>query len=171
MAGLVKGGKMDAPAENSKIMRNSPLVIANAEQLDELIGLFHDEYFELDDIEYVPEQKVVRIPYRRIFHDGPRRLLLNWFILKRFEVDVVRSLITVRNVEDYTFKDSARIGTYSFNIVSYHNNYLQFDCEADLKLKMKVSGIEIESNDIEVRGKAKLTEGLIWTADSGKVYD
>jgi hypothetical protein len=92
-------------------------------------------------------------------------------LFKTFEVDVVRSLITVRNVEDYTFKDSAKIGTYSFNIVTYRNNNLQFDCCENLQLNIKVSGISIESNDIEVKGKAKLTVGLFWSSNTGKVYD
>lgn len=162
---------MNSPIKNDNILRNSPLVITNTEQLDELIGLIHDEYFELDGISYQRNLKVVQIPYRRIFHEGQRRLIKKRLLYKAFEVDVVRSLITVRNVEDYTFKDRARIGTYSFNIVSYHNNYLQFECTPDLELNMKVSGIEIESSDIEVKGKSKLTEGLFWSSETGAVYD
>ena len=162
---------MNAPNNNSDIMREIPLVITKAGQLDKLIGLIHDEYFELDDISYQNNDKVLQIPYRRIFHDGPRRLIRNLLLWKTFEVDVIRSVITVKNVDDYIFKDSAKIGRYSFNAVSYEKDYLQFDCEPDLKLRMKVSGIEIESRDVEVKGKSKYTEGLFWSCETGRVYD
>ena len=61
---------MNAPIKNDNIMKNSPLIITKAEQLDELMSLIHDEYFELDDISYQGNLKVVQIPYRRIFHNG-----------------------------------------------------------------------------------------------------
>ena len=162
---------MNTPIKNDNILRSSPLIITNAAQLDELVGLIHDEYFELDDISYQKNLQVIQIPYRRIFHGGPRRLIKKRLLFKTFEVDVVRSLITVRNVKDYTFKDRAKIGTYSFNIVTYLNNNLQFDCCENLQLNIKVSGISIESNDIEVKGKSKLTVGLFWSSETGKVYD
>lgn len=98
-------------------------------------------------------------------------MIRNLFILKTYEVDVIRSILTIRNVEDYTFTDTVKIGTCSFNTVSYSNNSLRFVCDPGLELTMAVSTIAIESRDIEVRGKSQVTHGLFWSSDTGKVYD
>ena len=161
----------DMEMSGQNIMRKRPLRITLPDQLEELSSLIHDEHFDLNDVTFRNDQKVVEIPYRRIFHDGPCRTIRNWFIFKTIEVDVIRALLTIRNVEEYTFKDSARIGTFSFNTVSYDARVLVFECCEPLELRMVVSRLDIESRDIGVRGKTKITHGLFWSADSGKVYE
>lgn len=156
---------------DNNFMRKESLVIKRVDQFNELLGLIHDEYFELNDIEHIPEQKVVHIPYCRIFHSGPKRLIRNFFVFKTYEVDVIRSILKVYNAENYTFRDSAKIGTYSFNTVFFKDNNLHFECEPDLKLDITVSGLEVESSDIEIRGKSRITQGLFWDSNTSKVYD
>ena len=153
------------------IIQESPLRVTSASQLEELNSLIHDEYFDLDDVRFHKDQKIVEIPYRRIFHDGPSRLIRSWFIFKTVEVDVIRALLTIRNVEEYTFKDSAGIGTFSFNTISHDGTTLLFECCEPLELRIVVSQIDIESRDIETRSKARITHGLFWSSSSSKIYD
>lgn len=153
------------------IIQKNPLRITEARQLEDLNGLIHDEFFELDDVRFQKDRKIVEIPYRRIFYDGPRRLVRNWFIFKTVEVDVIRALLTVRNVQEYTYKDSARIGTFSFNTVTYDGTVLLFECCEPLQLRMFVSKLDVESQDTGVRGKARITQGFLWDSYSGKVYE
>jgi len=156
---------------NQHVIRESPLKITDKHQLEELNGLIHDEFFDLDNVSFHKDQRIVEIPYRRIFYDGPSRLIRNWFIFQTVEVDVIRALLTIRNAEDYSFKDSARIGTFSFNKISYDGTVLLFECNESLELRMLVSQIDIESRDIEVRGKARITRGFLWETTSSKVYE
>ena len=84
---------------------------------------------------------------------------------------MVRSVLTIRNVLDYSVDDRSRIGTYSFNTMSYHKGAVVITCSEDLDLRMIVSGIDIESRDLEIRGKARITHGLFWMSDTGRVYE
>ena len=156
---------------NHDIMRKEPLRVTTPDGLEELIGLIHDEYFDLPSVEFSPSAHLVKIPYRRIFHRGPRRTVRNWIVFRTDEVDVIRALITVRNVQDYAFKDSAHIETFSFNEVSYDGRTLRFDCCESLVLWAAVSSLDIECRDVEVRGKARIHSGILWDSSSSKVYD
>ena len=159
------------PIANEDIILKEPLVVTRADDLGSLIGLIHDEYFDLDDVSFFKERGLVTIPYRRIFHGHSCRMIRNWLIYRTYEVDVIRSVLTIRNVEEYTFDDRSHIGTYSFNTVSYDKGALLIKCCEDLDLRMVVSKIEIESRDLEIRGKARITHGLLWSSNNSKVYD
>ena len=156
--------------EIDKFIKKEPLIVTSAEHLGEVIGLIHDEYFDLKDIKYIKDQQLVEIPYRRMFHEGPCRVIREYFGIKRIELELIRSLLIIKNVKDYYYEDRARIGTYSFNTIEYKNNKLRIICCEDLELDMEVSGIEIESHDLEVKGKTRLTKGWFWESYTGEVY-
>lgn len=159
------------PIANENIIKKEPLVVTSADDLRSLIGLIHDEYFDLDDVSFLKDQGLVTIPYRRIFHGHPGRMIRNWLIFRTYEVDVIRSVLTIRNVEEYTLDDRSHVGTYSFNTVSHDKGALLIKCCEDLDLRIVVSAIEIESRDLEIRGKARITCGLLWSSNINKVYD
>jgi len=162
---------MATPIPNQRIIQTEPLVVTNVEGLDFLVGLIHDEYFCLDDVTFSPDHGVVTIPYRRIFHSHPGRMIRNWLIARTYEVDVIRSQLTIRNVKDYSVEDKSHIGTYSFNTVSHSDSMLMFRCNEDLDLRMVVPKLEIESRDLEVRGKARINHGFLWSSTTSRVYE
>jgi len=144
------------------------------EQLDELLGLIHDEHFDLDEVQYRPDLRVVEIPYRRIFHNGPSRLIRNWLFYQVKEVDVVRAKMRIHYVNEYEVHDPAQIGTYSFNTVEFEEaaSTLVVQCNEELELRMKVSGLLIDSEDLEVRGKSRISYLLgVIQSYYGRVYD
>lgn len=162
---------MTTPITNQDIIQKEPLVIRSADALDSIITLIHDKYFELDDVSFSKEQGIVTIPYRRMFHGGPGRLVRNWLICRTYEVDVIRAMLTIRNVEGYEVDDRSRIGTYSFNTVSCDNNILEIKCCENCSLRMVTPKIEIESRDLEIRGKSCITHGLLWSASSSRACE
>jgi hypothetical protein len=162
---------MTKPIANHDIIRKEPVVVTSADGLDSVIGLTHDEHFDLDDVSFSEEQGVVRIPYRRIFYGHPGRLIRNWLIFKTYELDVIRSILTIRNVEEYQIDDRSHIGTYSFNTMSYTNGSLLIKCCEDCDLRMVTRKLEIESRDVEVRGKSRVNYGFLWESSTGKVYE
>ena len=150
---------------------NEPIRITAASELEKLTAHIHDEYFELDGMSFSAEEDILEIPYRRIFHGGPRTVLKKSWVSTTYEVDVVRSVLIIHNVKRYEFEDRAGIGTYSFNKISYGGNTLRIvTCEGP-KLEAIVEGLYIESRDIEVRGKARVTCGLWGESYSSKVYE
>ncbi len=85
--------------ETDQFIKNEPLVVTCTEGLDKLIGQVHDEFFILDNIKYDKDQQIVEIPYRRMFHGGPYRIIRNIFGIKRIEIELIRSLLIIRNVK------------------------------------------------------------------------
>ena len=156
---------------NQEIIQKEPVVVTSADGLDSVIGLTHDEHFDMDDVSFSKEQGVVRIPYRRMFHGHPGRLVRNWLIYRIYELDVIRSILTIRNVEEYHVDDQPHIGTYSFNTMSYTNGSLLIKCCEDCDLRMVIHKLEIESRDVEVRGKSRVTHGFLWKSSTGLVYE
>jgi hypothetical protein len=157
--------------DKDDIIRREPIVAGSEDSLDYIIGHIHDEFFELDSVNFSREEGIITIPYRRIFHDNPGRLIRNWIIYRTYEVDVIRAILTIRNVEGYEVDDRSRIGTYSFNTLSYDKNLLKIVCCEDCDLLIVTKKIEIESRDIEVRGKSCVSHGLFFSTFGGRVYE
>jgi hypothetical protein len=160
--------------ESSKIedfVRKEPLVVTTGGQLDMLNGLIHDEFFELKDVSFSREGGMITIPYRRVFHGHPGRQIRNWVLWKTYEVDVIRSLLAISNVVDYSVEDSSRLGTYSFCGVSYDDAVVVVDCCQALEMRIIVTGLRIETCDLEVRGKTRINRGFLWYSGPGKIYD
>ncbi|KPK83488.1 MAG: hypothetical protein AMJ81_08150 [Phycisphaerae bacterium SM23_33] len=154
-----------------RVSEGTRLDVTSPDRLDALMDIVHDEAFELDDVTFSPQQGIVEIPYRRIFHGAPSRTIRNWLIFKDIEVDVVRAMLRIHHVSDFSFEDTERIGTYSFNIISYDGRQLKIVCCEPLELKMTVSRLFIQSRYLGVRGKARIRQGLFWESWRSQVYD
>ncbi|MCP4645711.1 MAG: hypothetical protein GY851_35020 [bacterium] len=162
---------MTERSTDTDILLKETLLAVDAESLHALGDLIHDEYFELDDVTFCQEQGIVTIPYRRMFHGGPSRLIRFWLLFATFEVDVIRSVLTIHHVQDCRIDDRSQIGTFSFNTISYDEGTLRIECNEDLDLHLTVTTVEAESRDVEVRGKARIYDGLLWESNSARVYE
>ena len=152
-------------------LRTDPLVITTEEDFPRLLDLIHDEYFDLDAVRFDRAVNLVRIPYRRIFHGDLGCLIRNGLLFKTYEVDVIRSELSVRNVEEYAVRDRSHIGTYSFNTVTFADGVVSIQCNEDLDLRLVVPRLEIQSRDLHVKGKTRITRGFFWSSNTGKVYE
>jgi len=83
--------------------------ITSEKQIEEIADTIHDEYFELKDIFYNKEENTVTIPYRRIFHEGQRKTIPNYLIYKIHEVDVIRSILIIKNISNFSVHDESKI--------------------------------------------------------------
>lgn len=149
---------------------NEILRVTDLRQFPRLLNLIHDEYFDVADIAFDQSAGVLTIPYRRVFHGGPEKFLRRRFLTSIYELDVIRSELTLRHVESFTVDDHARTGEGFFNTVTFRDGVLVFTC-GGLNLTAKVKAVEIESRDIEVRGKARIGRGLFWESSDSRVYD
>lgn len=162
---------MTAQIADQDIIQKELVKVTNDGMLDSIIGLIHDEFFELDDLSFSKDQGVITIPYRRVFHGNTGRLIRNWLICRTYEIDVIRSILTIRNVYEYEVDDRSHIGTYSFNTMLYKNGFLVIRCCEDCVLRIFTPKIEIESQDVEVKGKSRITYGLLWDSYTGRIYE
>ena len=149
------------------------LIINKAEKLNQLNKIINNEKFDLTDIRYNKSYKILEIPYQRIFHEGPSRIIKNWIIRKVVEVDILQCLLKIKNVEKYEIADKADIGVYSFNklIFDEKSKQLIFACNEPCELRLEVSGIHIENEELEYRGKARITRGLFCSCNAIEVSD
>jgi len=131
----------------------------------------HDEHFELDEVRFLEQEEVLEVPFRRIFHGRPPRAVRNWLLWATVEVDVLRCLLRVRHVKDCLVDDRSRIGTYSFNLLSYEDGALQIEACEDLTIWVRVDQLDVELYELGVRGKARIKRFLIVESYSGKVYE
>lgn len=154
-----------------EIANDTNLDITSPDQLQKLEGIVHDEYFELDDVDFQRDKSIVEIPYRRIFHDGPSKIISNRILYKVCEVDVVRAVLITHNVGEFSIQDSARIGTYSFNSISYDGHTVKIACDPSLELTIEVPHLLVQSRYLQERGKARITQGLFGELSDGKVYE
>jgi hypothetical protein len=139
----------------------------------DLVSLIHDEYFALMDIRYVSEERILIIPYRRMFHGGPRKTIKAGILYKEEEVDVIRSEMRIHHVESYEVYDPDRIGEYVFNDIYFNeeNSILTIDTCTKLTITIKVSEIFIESEDLGIKGKSKIRYLGPIEQTNGKVYE
>lgn len=140
-------------------MKLTTLKVTSPQKLNDLNNLIHDELFDLNKIQYDSEQGIVNIFYQRKFHNGPVRIIRNWFFYVVKEVDTIQSRLRINNVDEFSFQDSENIGKYSFNVAEYiqENSTLILHCDPLLKLDMKVSELTIESRDIKISGKSRIS--------------
>lgn len=145
--------------DQEKVIKLKTLKVKSPDQINDLNHLIHDEWFDIEHIQIDTENKKVILPYRRKFHSGPRKTVRNWLIYTLKEMDVIKSELRIHNVNDCKVKDDAKIGRYTFNIAEYDviKSIVLIHCEPDLRIKIDVSDLQIESEDIELAGKAKIS--------------
>jgi len=135
------------------------LEVKSSDQINDLNHLIHDEWFDIDHIQIDTKNKKVVLPYRRKFHEGPKKTIRNWIFYTLKETDVIRSELRIHNVNACNINDDAQIGRYTFNIVEYdeYNSQVLIHSEPNLKIKIDVSELQIESEDIELAGRARIS--------------
>lgn len=149
------------------------VIVTAFEELDKIVDLIHDEWFDLDDVRFDEEAGVMEIPFRRIWHDRPGRVLKNRLIYRVEEVDVLRCLLRFANVIRYEIHGQGQVGPHSFNCLKHDeiHGLLILCVDPGCELTVEVDEIHAEYREIEYRGKSKITRGLFWHSDSAAVYD
>jgi len=156
---------------NQGLLQDAPLRVTESGDLKSVEDLIHDEHLELERVLYTKSQGRVTIPYWRMFHGKRGRLIKNWLIYRLYEVDVIKSILSISNVQDFQVDDRSRIGTYSFNSISFNNGALIITCGEDCALNIDVTELDIESRDIEVRGKARVSHFLFLNSYTDRIYE
>jgi len=129
-----------------------------------LLDLIHDEEVDVREVAYDSELGVVTIPFRRIFHGGPERVVRKTLFSRKREVEVLCAVIRIRHVTDARTIDTERAGTYTFEDVAFETSASQLVFKAcpKLELRFSVSSVEIEYEETQFAGKALITDGLFW---------
>lgn len=143
------------------------------EDLYQIGEILHDEPLDLERICHDKLAGTLEIPFQRVWHDGPRRVIKRRLIYRIEEVEVLRCSLRFSNVIAYRIEDRANVGTYSFNRFRYDENQrvMTLDCCPECELIMSVQGIQAEYIELEYRGKCKIVRGRCWDEGPSEVYD
>jgi len=157
---------MNSPIEPKRFTR---FYVTEPEDLQKLRACLCDEYFRLDEVQWDKSRGVVEIPFQRLGHDGPRRVMKNRFFYRIEEMDVLRGLLRIHEVLHYESEDRAHTGSHAFNRFQYEDARHCFVIQGvpDIKLFMQVLRLQVEYEELEYRDKAKITSGIFWNSDSG----
>ena len=139
------------------------LTVTRSEEIKLLLDLVHDEFFELDDIAYDSEKKILDIPFARCFHWQNYRKVREWLLWRVYEVSVLRCLLRVHAVSEYKLLDSEKVGRYDFNLIRFYDgpSVIEFETCIPLKFTAKVSELRLEYFEIGYSGKARVSFGWL----------
>ncbi|MBF0216871.1 MAG: hypothetical protein HQL30_07765 [Candidatus Omnitrophica bacterium] len=144
----------------------------DASQLNPLNDLIHDEYFSLDEVK--KDGSALEIPFRRIFHyySSPR-IIKRGLLSEVGEVDCLRCVLKISNVQKYEVIDKSGIGTYSFDGAEYDpaSRILRFLAHQSCEINVTISAIAVEYREIEYRGKAHIRYWIFGESNDSKVYE
>ncbi len=150
------------------------LTVENEERLPDLLDLLVGEHFVFTDIEYDAKSGLVKIPFWRVRHNGPSRLIRNWWFYRLHEVDVVKAMLWIRSVTTFEPVGEMEMHTYSFTNVQYRSNLqlLIFSADPGLRLNLCLRDINIQACDLKIEGKSHVHEiPFFWEACDGMIYD
>ena len=150
---------------------SNPLTVTDLQEDWRILEIIHDEWFDFDDIRFSSEDGVVTIPFNRADHTFNARTVRQGFLSRTIEVDVVRSILTIKHVRTFSVDDRAQIGGARFNKFSLNDSRLVIDCTPDCILAMHVSDFEMMIHDQEIRGKARRDIGWFWDSGPGKLIE
>jgi hypothetical protein len=142
--------------------------VSNPSGLSQLDGLLHDEYVDLEEISYDEAGGILDIPFRRIWHNGRRRIIKNRFFYRIEEIDILRGSLRFLNVISFHVNDPERIGRYTFNYFRYDDvrELITVYCDPNCELSIGVHGIHAQYRELEYRGKSRIKRGWFWDAES-----
>ncbi|UCD63629.1 MAG: hypothetical protein JSW34_12935 [Candidatus Zixiibacteriota bacterium] len=149
------------------------LLVTERSDIEMLLGIIHDEFFEVDAIKYDASAGKLEIPFARAFHDQNARVVKKGFFRTIYEVPVLRCLLCISNVEEYTLEDTQHMGWYDFNTIKYNpkSGIIRINTNIPLKFFAEVSKLHIEYSEIGFRGKAHISHGWFWEGGPHFVED
>jgi hypothetical protein len=144
-------------------------VATDALQLKKLEEFVHEEYFDVDDINYDSDARVLEIPFMRCHHGINVRKVKERILWRVHEVPILRCGIKFSNVLDYELVDTNGQQTYDVWDLKYSYNEFKSTIEVltnvSLDLKIQVSKLQAEYYELGFRGKAVITSGSLFVID------
>ena len=160
---------MKLETSNSFELSPEPLIISDADQVDSLTALIHDEYCELDLIQFDPTAKSIVIPFSRVFHDRGAIAHHKWLPIK--EVPVLRCSLTIQHVEQSSLDVLRNINELDLMMseIEYDPDSKTIKIDMGEIFEIKVSELEIEYREQEYRGKIRMGSFGLFDWNSGTV--
>ena len=117
--------------------------ISKPSDLDIIIDLLHDYYFDIDQINDKSDIfELVTII------SGPAKIVGKFLIFKLFEIQERESILEIRNVKSCKIVDTQKIGLYGFNEITFNPETCSFVIYAE---PMATITIDVNSFDVSLQ--------------------
>ncbi|MDP2939496.1 MAG: hypothetical protein Q8O13_05420 [Candidatus Omnitrophota bacterium] len=124
------------------------IVINNPEEINKIVGLIHDEWFEKDDVKFNASLASLEIKLKRE-NQADKRIIKRILFMKKLSVPIVESILRISNVDHYQIEDTANIGRYDFNEIKYDvmGKIVSITSGFPLIINAKVKKFEVSLDD------------------------
>ena len=144
--------------------RHDRLVVTDMADIEKLLCLIHDEFFDIDDVSLDATQSTLDVPFKRCWHGEHGRVVKkNWWRTV-VEVPVLHCVFRIGNVSEYELVDTHRMGNNSFNTIDYDDQLKQVTVNTNIpaKFNAKVSQLHLEYFELDFKGLAHISHGWFW---------
>jgi hypothetical protein len=109
------------PGDGSKEMVTLTMSITHPSKIRDLLENIADCDFDIDDISFDPEERVVSIRFFREDTDRARVVKKGW-ILKKVEIPKIECFLRIHHAKTLSMTDTAGIGIHTFEDIEYDSN-------------------------------------------------
>lgn len=153
------------------------LRVTAPERIDEISGLLHDWFFDLDDIDFSREQRELLVPFRRWNESQAERVSARGWMRRLvggtvWEAPWYRWRLVIRGATSYRIVDDAKIGGADFGGVAYDaaEGTLQILGNIPVRIEVDVETVDVLVQETsEVLGRARFTRWLGGISYTGAV--
>ena len=121
------------------------LTVTRAAELKRLDDWIHDEFFELNEVNYDSKSSTLSIPFEReVLEEG--QIIKRLFFLRKTRTPKRVFVLNIRNVTSYEIEDTEQIGNYDFESIDFNENSSQIVIKTNIPLifRVTVRRLEIE---------------------------
>lgn len=113
-------------------------------QIDKLNSLFHDYWFDIDDIIHNKENKFIKIKFITESRESGE-LLKKILCLKKYKIPRIITFLCIENVIEYTLEETEDIKIYNFNGMQYSEKTktINFATGIPLLFQVKISDFKV----------------------------
>ncbi len=128
-------------------------------QLDLIHDIIHDCWFSVSDINFDESESKLSIKFEG--KDIEKQIIKKIFVFKKVELVSYESYLIINHVQNYSIKDTERVGKYDFNILKFEDNKNEITIETGVPIEIKAIVNQFEIDVCETKNIA--SNKTTWT--------
>lgn len=108
----------------------------NESNVSNLTDWIHDNWFSLDDIQYLTGESKLEIPFHREFYED--RKVVEEGILTTVEAPVYKCFLLISFVESLALNDTEQVGDYDFVDIEFDQDLMRIRINTGIPIEISV---------------------------------
>ena len=134
-------------------MSRKAIICNNPEDLQVIIDVIHDSWFDVDDISYDKLERRVSFSFEKKERSPASKESSKLFFLKPYIDSITPAKLVFNNVEDFTVIDTEEVGSYDFDKVLWDEakKKLTIETGVPISINMNVSNLDVRVEFAETK--------------------